>query len=1039
MFDENEELEKENEVQANVTDGEIVEVEEKEARSESPSEEEVKTETYSEEEESEEGHEPEPPALHSFMGIPLPEDEEVRQTVEDAKDVTFAYLRNESPIVAPAYSAVRRAWHEVEDFFTKEKSEDFDLETAMEEAGISGEDASLFTGVKTQSEFDYRIDAINQERDDKDLLDAAPLRYKLPAYVIDLLAFGGAAGAVAKAGNAIQIAKGLSLSEAVGSVVNKIPTRFLKELTKATGLGTVLASAEYSSHYDVSVDDAIATMGFCTAVGTAFPFAKDGGKLVKEWLTKMTDTKLGLTIKKDLAKGVEWMKSKNIMTRTHPYQMQNSSIGKIRAMAARLFDFKEDGINGLDAYENIVKSANSQYSKDFAEIRETLRKINKEVREVTQKPSRQWFTEAYYGGEEVLPLELPHRDSIVRALNIVNKDIEELDILRQKVYGEIPELERSFLPAKETGENFGLKEIVERVSSGNKGSKPRYLPRKWDIKRIRENKEEFKELLKQGLINVKAGHLSEEKNLTLKNLKKYAESDELKDLVNEQYLSLTAEGGGTVSHRDEVLRRFVRVDDQAMVKYFRQDGIDGLLNWLRATRTELEFERTIKECGYKDWNEFIEDAAKDFDKKVLRLSGEEETALQKEKAYTMKMLKDMETIAKFRYRPSNSLLPNIANDVASSMANMMYACILGPTGLNSLADIGSIVLRCGLGPAVKTLVGQIGDSMKNAMRHMSKLAPTEKRQILDALRFGIEEMKVNTTIKFNPVGNDELFYGCSEASFGQKFQYGIRKVADYVNVASIMRYWDGVSKRTAAWLKLQELAEHPEILNLTKEQIQNMIKEKDFPEIVHRYINREVRKLTTVPGLVDTPNYAYNALGKFLYSLQSWTFANASNFLYPLLKGAFTKRRVAESVFTIVSMEVINVYIKSLLNGESLDFSKDEDVEKFTKNVLNRSLDQVGGTIALFAGELKDVFSSVTQKGSLGSVIDNNAPMLSFYGRLGKNTAKVIAHAINLNNNPLRYWNVRGAMSIIPGQNIPGIKGMLDIAAEGISGERKPR
>ena len=100
MFDENEELEKENEVQANVTDGEIVEVEEKEARSETPSEEEVKTETYSEEEESEEGHEPEPPALHSFMGIPLPEDEEVRQTVEDAKDVTFAYLRNESPIIS---------------------------------------------------------------------------------------------------------------------------------------------------------------------------------------------------------------------------------------------------------------------------------------------------------------------------------------------------------------------------------------------------------------------------------------------------------------------------------------------------------------------------------------------------------------------------------------------------------------------------------------------------------------------------------------------------------------------------------------------------------------------------------------------------------------------------------------------------------------------------------------------------------------------------------------------------------------------------
>lgn len=65
--------------------------------------------------------------------------------------------------------------------------------------------------------------------------------------------------------------------------------------------------------------------------------------------------------------------------------------------------------------------------------------------------------------------------------------------------------------------------------------------------------------------------------------------------------------------------------------------------------------------------------------------------------------------------------------------------------------------------------------------------------------------------------------------------------------------------------------------------------------------------------------------------------------------------------------------------------------------------------------------------------------MLSFYGRLGKNTAKVIAHAINLNNNPLSYWDVRGAMSIIPGQNIPGIKGVLDMAAEGISGERKPR
>lgn len=1039
MFDENEELEKENEVQANVTDGEIVEVEEKEARSETPSEEEVKTETYSEEEESEEGYEPEPPALHSFMGIPLPEDEEVRQTVEDAKDVTFAYLRNESPIIAPVYSAVRRAWHEVEDFFTKEKNEDFDLETAMEEAGISGEDASLFAGVKTQSEFDYRIDAINQERDDKDLLDSAPLRYKLPAYVIDLFTFGGAVGAVAKAGNAIQIAKGLSLSEAAGSVVNKIPTRFLKELTKATGLGTVLASAEYGSHYDVSVDDAIATMGFCTAVGTAFPFAKDGGKLVKEWLTKMTDTKLGLTIKKDLAKGVDWMKSKNIMTRTHPYQMQNSSIGKVRDMAAQLFDFKQDGATGLGAYENIVRSANSQYSKDFAEIRETLRKINKEVREATEKPSRQWFTEAYYGGEEVLPLELPHRDSIVRLLNIANKNVEELDILRQKVYGEIPELERSFLPADEAGEYFSLEQVVSRVSSGNKGSKPRYLPRKWDIDRIRENKEEFKELLKQGWINVKANDFAEAGKLTLENLEKYAASKRLQKKIDRQYLALTRESLVAGTEEEEIFRRFVRVDDQALAKYFRQDGIDGLLNWLRTTRTELEFDKKIKECGYKDWNDFMLRVSKDFDKKVLTLSGEEEAALQKERAYTMKMLQNMETMAKFRYRPSDSFLPRAANEVVRSMANMMYACILGATGFNSLADIGSIVVRCGLGPAVKTLVGQIGDSMKNAMRHISGLEPTEKRQILDALRFGIEEMKVNTTIKFNPIGNDELFYGCSEASFGQKLQYGIRKVADYVNVASIMRYWDGVTKRTSAWLKLQELAEHPEILDLTKEQVQNMIKEKEFPEIVHRYINREVRKLTNVPGLADVPNYARSELGKFLYALQSWTFTNASNFLYPLLKGSFTKRRVAESIFSIVSMEVINVYTKALLNGEPFDFSKDEDVEKFTKHVLNSSLDQVGGTIALFAGEISDVFSSVTQKGSLGRVIDKNSPMLSFYGRLGKNTAKVIAHAINLNNNPLSYWDVRGAMSIIPGQNIPGIKGVIDMAAEGISGERKPR
>lgn len=985
--------------------------------------------------------------------VVVPESEE--EVIEYAKayekegEAVKGYFRTESPLTNWIYTGARKAKYWIEGIFEGKESEAFDLDAKMEEDGISEFDKELYEGVTSQREYEYIKEGIEREREDRRILNEDGGIFRVVPEILEFAMFPIAGKAVGAIGSSVKVAKGVTLTDGVNKILSPLSSEVMKDIVKASGVGAALGVADYAAGYDIRGEEAIARAGIYALAGGAFAGVVHGGKAVINKIANEAMKRASVTDGKKMVlgemekewenilssggigdKAVEVLTTKSPVSKTHPYMMLFSKNEEVNRMARELFTFNEEWVLGaeLRPMEFRVNKANAKDAEDFKESLKILKGINKEVERYDGTTSREWFARGFYGGEEVLPEGLPHKEKIIGIINKLEKKVEDIRGLRNEVIGDSLDLEESFLPYEESGKNFSIEKIIDRQKRGIQGSKPRYVPRTWNREAILENEEELRELMKQGLINAEAIRLGEK--VTVKKLERYAGSQKLKEAVDRQIYHLTSSkiaGKGKSSPE----RRSIRVDDRALYKFFSKDPLMELYDFLRRERTELEFKKSVKDAGYQDWAEFSEKIKKGYEEKTGTLRGEEKKKVLREAEQTEKLLEQVETIISNRYVGKENLLGNKkVQEALESATNCMYSALLGATSINSLSDIKGMVVRCGLGNVVRNLSGSLVDSIENGIRGILKLPKSEQREVLDALVLGFEDTRINAQLRLLPARNGELFYGPSKVTLGEKSVYYSGKLSNLTYIVSGSRWLDETLRRTAAKLVLNELGKDAKYAASVKE----MIKKKEFSEEIEDIVYRKVNRMMTKPTMADVPSIAYNELGKLFYALKSWSFANSTNYLYPILKGSFKKRNIAKSVLTVVMMQMAGKYIKRLSQGNPYDLSREEEREEFEKDVFNQSLDDMAGVIGVHMGSFEGVINSIRYKDS-SKLIKDTIPIMGY----GDYICSLLGGIYSLYNGTLTYKGARKALRTLPLNNVWWIEGGTNALAEKISGGRRDK
>ena len=516
-----------------------------------------------------------------------------------------------------------------------------------------------------------------------------------------------------------------------------------------------------------------------------------------------------------------------------------------------------------------------------------------------------------------------------------------------------------------------------------------------------------------------------------KQLEEYAKSPELEKAAVEQYKSLLEYRNSEYTRYSGsgINRRTIRVDDAALYKFYSRGLLQKTFNYLRQERTQLEFLRTMQNLGYENYTEFKKKVSEDLKEKLVKLKGLEAEEFKKKYDKIMHLLDQTEAIVTNRFNSGDKLFGRNGQLAMDSAQNLLYASKLGSTFLNSISDIKGMVARFKFGDVIKNLSASLVDSVNNGLRAISHLPKTEQREILEELCLGIEEGHINMRLRLSPKQHDGIFFGPSNANFWEKSVYYTGKISDSVYRFTGMTWWDDTLRRTAAKLVLNKLKEDPR----WAKEIPEMIRTGRFSEEIQEIIYRDVNAIMNRPKMADVPGYAYNSLGKLFYSLRSWVFANSSNYLYPILKGKIRKGLIAKATLTVIMAEMINKYVRRMMQGRPYDLSTEDGQTEFENDVFNQSLDTSAGTLAVFEAYLREGFEAVKRR--------DPARMLYLAPGIGymRDLFGGIGALLKMFNGDLSYKTVNRAMKPLPGSNAWFLEGLKNELIEGISGERRPK
>ena len=1004
-------------------------------------------------------------AMGMNPGILAMDYDKVSEGIKHQAKLLRANFRSWSPFTNWAWAGVRRGLHNLgvidRDTYSDEP---FYLEDQLKKDGIPEEDAHFYEGCDTYREYEFIKSNLEAEREDEILWNEATFAEIIPSIIADFAAFGPIAKAIKAAGSLVGVTQGCS------KLLSGMGSNFVRESVKAVSLGTAMGAADFAAKYDIALEEAGAHAALYAAIGTGFGggigAVKDIVKCFRDRLANSPRKILMDAIKQtnieDLGFRIEALREdKNVgeklyellatkpvfatkFLKTHPIMGLESNNERVRKMTTELFNLTSGlaPVN-LENRELGMFIFREKLSNDFVQADKALKKIDKKLTKETGISSYEWFTRAWYGGDEAIPEAITERETILKHVGTMSKQEDAFKQLYEEVKGEPLELQGGYLPRDLAEGKIDSKKMLERAKSGDVGDRPfRTTSRIYSAMGLETNAAQVKDLEKRFLMWKRAQAIAENPGVTdpIAALESYAASPEMQNTIERYYsrlLELAGQKGGQERDFYEPLKRKFLVPDELLARSFTKDAFYQIYSDLSTNTNKLLFEKAVKRQGYETYAEYRNAVETDYNNLRAAIKGETPNDIKArleidaQKSQALTLIDQTKAIVLRRVDESPSLFPQMdikTMKFLTGAQNYMYATTLGSAALSAISDIGTMTLRLGLKKVIPNLCVSLGQSFANGARSLVGLPKTELRRALDALALSIDTSREYATLRYNAFGNDGLWYEATNKSFLDKFVYSGKRLANAAVHFSGLNYIDHTFKRAVARCILQDLYKDPKY----KERIWKGIATGEWDDEVQKIVLKNVIEITNVPQQQDMPITALRGIGRFFYTLQSWAYANMHNYIYPIMKNGTARYHMTESVAAMLMLEMIKVQARGWLRDEVYDFKTEEGRKEFATKVLGQGLDDYVGALALYWSWMEAIKTWYQKRNVLagaGTVLPLSGTFDNFMALGGG--------IISLFNGELRYPSARKALRALPFNNNIFIEPAVTALAENIASKKR--
>lgn len=769
--------------------------------------------------------------------------------------------------------------------------------------------------------------------------------------------------------------------------------------------------------------------------------------------------------------------------RSCPQMMLFSESPEIRELAKLQTKFSSDVVRGARERnaENIWELEAKRDAHLAEKISKTLQEKNAEIKAFDGRTDAfEWFAQSYYGVD--LPFDLPEKATIENFAKQFRERWEGLDALQEEVHGKITEMRDDLMPGDiAISGRLKVDEIAKNFSKGEMGLKRSYVRQKLDPEKIRRNEGDFKRLLERyilysrgenaalNLIKEKiTGPFPEIEGPSFEEIIEYIRENpkiapEIKKAVKNSIGNIKAEelaedvesfydamiqggkrsGGSAGIRTDTVKERVLRIDPTVLYQYMKTDTLQSLIRDLSRRRAYLLYEKSFKELGYKDFDDFYAKTQKrhkaqriELNKKKFGSVEEKITALNnlEKKQELDEMLLRQNRIewmdkAGLLVEGEGGLTPKEVAGVEKWLEagrNMAYSVLLGKVLLVSLRDVQSLIARTGISKAF----GDLATALPTVLLKNSK---SELKEILEILETHTNKNEALTALRRN-VADADIFTG-TRTGLSEKVLETSQKLARATVKYSGIEAWDNIMRVAATRGALRQ-----ELKGIAgKGEWQNYLKKlkKANPyefESLQLRIQQRVDEAMNVYSMADKPmvltkGSKYGAVLRAIFQLKSWAMAHTRNFIYPLLNGSFAMRNVVQMAFGGFSIALLEQYLKKSLSATP--YNEDELIRDTTKSWAE---DFVPLQIQMYAGTLIDILNG-KQRRVTSSVSPSLSGIARFFDAINLGRKLINYKWLNGDEN-FHYKSVYRALEGIPVVGVPWLHPIKKALAEEISGER---
>lgn len=930
---------------------------------------------------------------------------------------TYSYIYDTNFFV-PERQGLKKIWHTISSLWADDEPlTASQVKTNCENEGFSDEDyENFFSNITSRRDFEYTKDALKKERAIRSYLSSPKLEASDSSSGFDLIHFlsdaleifsyaGIAKKGIVKLGTSFPEA--MSKATQIASHIPIIDNKILRNVVSNAFIASGLSFRDYASKYEMTAQEALVNASIGTAIGATFPVLGAGIKSVYQ---KCFDArKISKQVEEVMDNAYEEYKRELGKLES---KKQNSAVDKVEKFLSTKMPLLKDPVSILNfntysptarkfvkrlatmggenviCCENEAILASGKLFQTFHDVLQIGKKDQRYIEETTGKTLNEWIDLHIRGVD--LPKNIPHRETIQSAVNSLMKFRKEC-VAEARALG-VPDVQNQlggdFLNKElATKANLSFEDLLYTYEANTAEIADVYVPRVYDIKKIQENPEEFKKILLNSFKKEKFKELhygEKYKDLSYEQKKELfnASEQQLKKDVQDSYNKLVWSDIEEQLVTDPTTlypsaMRDIRVTDMALLPFLKGGAFQHIITDTTSLIRKKEIYKLLGEFNIQTPDEL---------KEVIR--NECIDALEKTGTKNNKALKDIsksvDSLLHYFLGKPSALSEVKFNNIANSFNNYSYAALLGMTAINSLTDISPLVARFGLKGLFNAVVNDMpkiikemkGDLTKEQLEKMLQVLPDglieNSRSYLAKISGAFENDNINLEVFSNKYAN-------SFVKFGKRASDGIFKWSG-------LKYWDGGLAHTAKKAFVRELLDNPEVVNLTKEELENQIATGQFSMDVERYVLKQIQQTLIRPTLKDKPLVTYNTYFKPFFVFCSWANAYKNNYLFPLLKGDFGFQRTAESLGSLLISSAVVVGLKDLVTG-NLDLTSDEKKKDFQNKVYRKVFDELAGNfycgIATYLGRgINSIIQYNNWRKSGVDIITNQAPSVSYWSRM---------------------------------------------------------